>query len=119
MHDDDRNRPERRDSHRVVANFECLCSGFHEKGSGVLTDISGSGAMLEETSFVPVRGELIGLSLDLPLPGACLLIGWVSRHTKAGFAIEFDQSDADTQRLARDIGAIVPVRPRSDRQAMS
>ncbi len=119
MSDHDPNQPERRESRRVVANFECICSGFHEKGSGVLADISGTGALLEQTSFMPVRGELIGLSLELPLPGACLLIGWVSRHTKAGFAIEFDQSDADTQRLARDIGAIVPVRPRSDRQAKS
>ena len=102
-----------------MANFECLCSGFWRKGSGVLADISGSGALLEETSFVPVRGELVGLSLELPLPGACLLIGWVSRHTKRGFAIEFDESDAETQRLARDIGAIVPVRAKADRQAKS
>ncbi len=119
MHDDDRKQSERRDSQRAVANFKCLCSGFWRKGSGVLTSISGSGALLEETSFVPVGGELVGLSLDLPLPGASLLIGWVSRHTDSGFAIEFDKSDAETQRLAREIAAIVPMRSRGDRQTKS
>ena len=86
------------------------------QGEFVLANISDSGALLEETSFVPVRGELVGLSLDLPLPGASLLIGWVSRHTESGFAIEFDESDAETQRLAREIAAIVPVCSRADRQ---
>ena len=103
MHDDDRNQSERRDSQRAVASFKCLCSGFWRKGSGVLTSISSSG----------------GVSLDLPLPGASLLIGWVSRHTDSGFAIEFDKSDAETQRLAREIAAIVPMRSRADRQTKS
>ncbi len=119
MHDDDSKRPERRDSNRAVAHFECLCSGFWQKGSGILTNISGSGAQIEETSFVPGRGELVGLSLDLPLPGASLLIGWVARHTESGFAIEFDESDAETQRLAREIAAIVPMRSRGDPQTKS
>ncbi len=119
MHDDDCKQPERRDSQRAVAHFKCLCSGFGGTGSGVLTNISGSGAQIEETSFVPVRGELVGLSLDLPLPGASLLIGWVIRHSESGFAIEFDESDAKTQRLAREIAAIVPMRSRADRQTKS
>jgi hypothetical protein len=108
---------ERRDSSRMVANFECLCSGFKRKGSGVLTDISHSGAMVEDASFVPVRGELIGLSIDLPVTGACLMIGWVTRHTPKGFAIEFDESSPEAKRLATDIAAIVPVRSKPDRSS--
>ncbi len=119
MHDDDRKQSERRDSHRAVAHFKCLCSGYWRKGSGVLVSISGSGALIEETSFVPVGGELVGLSLELPLPGASLLIGWVSRHTDSGFAIEFDKSDVETQRLASEIAAIVPMSARADRPKKS
>jgi hypothetical protein len=100
---------ERRDSDRVVANFECMCTGYKRKGSGLVTDISNTGAMLEETSFIPVRGELVGLAIQLTAGESSLLIGWVTRHTKTGFAIEFDESSPHTKRMIEEIGAIVPV----------
>ncbi len=108
-------RNERRGSDRVIANFECLCSGFREKGSGLLVNISDTGALLEEASFVPIRGELIGLAIEIPVAESGLLIGWVSRHTDKGFAIEFDESSPQTKRLAREIGAIVPVDAKAGR----
>ena len=108
-------RTERRDSDRVVANFECLCSGFKRKGSGLLVDISDSGAMLEEASFIPVRGELVGLAIEIAAGETGLLIGWVTRHTDRGFAIEFDESSPHTQHLVQEIGAIVPVDAKAGR----
>ncbi len=108
-------RNERRGSDRVVANFECLCSGYREKGSGLLVNISDTGALLEEASFIPIRGELIGLAIEIPVAESGLLIGWVSRHTDKGFAIEFDESSPQTKRLAREIGAIVPVDAKAGR----
>ncbi len=108
-------RKEQRDSDRVVANFECLCSGFRRKGRGLLVDISDSGALVEEVSFLPVRGELIGLAIEIPVVGSRLLIGWVARHTDKGFAIEFDESSPDTKQLAKEIGAIVPVDAKAGR----
>jgi hypothetical protein len=99
----------------VVANFECLCTGFKRKGSGLVSDISDSGALLEETSFVPVRGELVGLAIQIAAGESGLLIGWVTRHTKTGFAIEFDESSPHTKRLIKEIGAIVPVDARAGR----
>jgi hypothetical protein len=109
-------RNEQRDSDRVIANFECLCSGSREKGSGLLVDISDSGALLEEASFIPVRGELIGLAIEIPLCESALLIGWVSRHTNKGFAIEFDESSPQSKRLAKEIGAIVPANAKAGRR---
>ena len=111
----DPKKSERRDSDRVVANFECMCTGFKRKGTGLVTDISDSGALLEETSFVPVRGELVGLAIQIAAGESGLLIGWVTRHTKTGFAIEFDESSPHTKRLIQEIGAIVPVDAKSGR----
>ena len=108
-------RNERRDSDRVVANFECLCLGVKRKGSGLLVDISDFGALVEEASFVPVRGELIELAIEIPVAESGLLIGWVTRHTDKGFAIEFDESSPQTKRLVKDIGAIVPVDAKAGR----
>jgi hypothetical protein len=108
-------RNERRDSDRVFANFECLCSGFKRKGRGLLVEISDFGALVEEASFVPVRGELIELAIETPVAKSGLLIGWVTRHTDRGFAIEFDESSPETKRLVKDIGAIVPVDAKAGR----
>ncbi len=108
-------RTERRDSNRVVANFECLCTGFRRKGTGLVVDLSDSGALLEEASFVPVRGELVGLAIKIAVGESGLLIGWVTRHTDKGFAVEFDESSPQTQRLVKQIGAIVPVDAKAGR----
>lgn len=109
-------RNERRDSDRVIANFECLCSGSRGKGSGFLVDISDSGALMEEASFVPVRGELIGIAIEIPVAESGLLIGWVTRHTNKGFAIEFDVSSPQSKRLVKEIGAIVPADAKAGRR---
>ncbi len=109
-------RNEQRDSERVIANFECLCSGSRGKGSGLLVDISDSGALVEEASFFPVRGELIGLAIEIPVVESGLLIGWVSRHTDKGFAIEFDVSSPQSKRLVKEIGAIVPADAKAGRR---
>jgi hypothetical protein len=108
-------KSERRESDRVVANFECICTGYKRKGTGLVADISDTGAMLEETSFIPVRGELVGVAIRIAAGESGLLIGWVTRHTKTGFAIEFDESSPHSQRLIQEIGAIVPVDAKAGR----
>jgi hypothetical protein len=108
-------KTERRESNRVIANFECLCTGFKRKGTSLVVDLSETGALLEEASFVPVRGELVGIAIEIAAGESGLLIGWVTRHTDNGFAVEFDESSSETQRLVREIGAIVPVDAKSGR----
>ena len=108
-------KTERRESNRVIANFEWLCTGFKRKGTGLVVDLSDSGALLEEASFVPVRGELVGLAIEIAAGESGLLIGWVTRHTDDGFAVEFDESSPHTQRLIQEIGAIVPVDAKAGR----
>lgn len=102
----------RRRSGRFEANFECLCAGTRQKGTGLLTDISQHGALIENTSVVPDRDELVGLNLELPELGFVVLIGRVIRQTISGFAIEFDHLDADAQQLVDNVAAIVEGRRR-------
>jgi hypothetical protein len=105
----------RRTSGRFEAEFECLCAGIRQKGSGVVEDISRSGALIGRTLLVPERGELVGLCLALPTRGCIVLIGHVARRTMGGFAIEFDHLDAEAERFVDDVAAIVCPRRTSTR----
>ena len=97
----------RRDSGRFEADFECLCAGVHQKGSGVIEDISYRGALIGTTRVVPDRGELVGLGLELANLGAVVLIGRMVRLTISGFAIEFDHLDARAKEFVDSVAAIV------------
>ena len=99
----------RRDSGRFAAQFECLCAGIRQKGSGVLEDISSKGARIAKTLVVPDRDELVGLRLELPNRGCIVLIGRVVRQTLDGFAIEFDHLDPEAERFVEDVAAIVQI----------
>jgi hypothetical protein len=104
----------RRDSGRFEASFECSCAGIRQKGSGILEDISRSGALIEKTLLTPDPGELVGLHLDVAGVGSVVLIGRMVRRTFTGFALEFDQLDDRAAALVDNLAAVVQRRrPRS------
>lgn len=100
----------RRDSGRFDANFECMCAGTTQRGTGTLEDISRTGALIENSRVIPDKGEVVGLSLDLAGFGCIVLIGHMVRRTLTGFAIEFDHLDADAELFIDNVSSLVNSR---------
>lgn len=90
---------------------ECFGAATRQKGPGQVSELSRNGALVSQTDILPVRGELVGLGLDTA-NGTILLIGWVTRHTDQGFAIEFDHLDAKAIDFIDNSAAIVRSRGR-------
>ncbi len=104
----------RRRGYRVSIRLEAYCSEDLVEVIGVLTNISYSGALIEDTSMQPEIGTQIVLYLFLKPPGAFKavspfkLAGHVVRHSSTGFAIEYDQKfDPDMRRMLTDAIAIM------------
>ena len=93
---------QRRDS-RVRTQFETLSSS----GTGVLQDISYSGAQIGEISKPPEIGSDITLYVFLQPINPIELVGTVVRHTENGFAIEYKDVNPEVRRLVDDAAAIV------------
>lgn len=92
---------------RFRTRFDALYASGHDEGSGVLVDLSYSGARLEGTTMTPLSGTKVRLYVFIQPVQPFELVGHVVRHTEDGFAIEVDISDAEVQRLVDDVGAIV------------
>ena len=90
-----------------------MCAGTNQRGTGVLADISRTGALIEKTLVVPDRGELVGLALELQDLGALVLIGRVVRQTFSGFAIEFDHLDARATEFVDCVAGLVKPQGRT------
>jgi hypothetical protein len=81
---------------------------------GTLTNISYSGALIEDTSMQPEVRTPCVLYLYLKPPSAFeavspfRLTGHVVRHTSTGFAIEYEDTfDPDMRRMVDDAAAIL------------
>ena len=101
-----RTRNRRRDG-RFVAHFECNYAASRRKGTGILVDISRFGALIDEASELPTRGEMVTLRFEHPSDSEVLLYGWVTRHRSRGFAIEFDELEPTALRLVEDLAGLV------------
>ncbi len=93
---------QRRNS-RVRTQFETLSSS----GTGILQDISYSGAQIGEISKPPEIGSDITLYVFLQPINPIELVGTVVRHTENGFAIEYKDVNPEVRRLVDDAAAIV------------
>ncbi len=100
-----------RASGRIMVQIQCYGSATRNKGSGWISDLSRQGALISRTAVTPVRGDLVGISIDTS-HGPVLLTGWVVRHIYKGFAIEFDHLDQNATEFIDDVAAIVPSRGR-------
>ena len=102
---------------RISIRLEAYCSFGRFEVVGVLTNISYSGALIEDTSMQPEIGTRIVLYVYLkPLSAfeavttPFELTGHVVRHSSTGFAIEYkDNLDRDVRRMVDDAAAIVAV----------
>ena len=101
----------RRESGRTLVEVLCYGAATRQKGPGHVSELSRNGALVSETAILPVRGELVGLSMDTA-NGPILLIGWVTRHINKGFAIEFDHLDPNAIDYIDNCAAVVPARRR-------
>ncbi len=98
---------DKRKDTRFRTRFDALYSLGREEGSGVLADLSYSGARLESTSLRPELGTKVRLYVFVQPVQPFELIGHVVRHTEDGFAIGIDVSDPEIRRLVDDVGGIV------------
>ncbi len=98
---------DKRKDPRFRTRFDALYSLGCEEGSGVLADLSYSGARLDNTSLKPEPGTKVHLYVFVQPIQPFELAGHVVRPTENGFAIEVDVLDAEVQRLVDDVRAIV------------
>ena len=81
----------RRRSRRIKTWFLALQSSGRDEGDGFLTDISDSGALMEEVSFQPSIGNRVRLLVRLSDQDEFELVGQVVHHTESGFGVEFEK----------------------------
>jgi len=107
-------RVEKRRGYRISIRLEVNGSCGRFEVSGVLSNISYSGALIEEASMQPEIGASAILYVYLEPPDSFRaaspfrLTGRVVRNSPTGFAVEFtDRFDPDVRRLVDDAAAIL------------
>ena len=101
---------EQRRDHRFRSEFVTVFKVGGREGSGLLAEISYSGARLEETNLRPREGARVTLRVLVPPVAPFALEGLVARSTPGGFAIHTDVFDSEVRRLVDDVSAIVEAR---------
>jgi hypothetical protein len=106
--------PNKHRDFRLSIRLEAYFSEDLYEVVGTLTNISYSGALIEDTSMQPAIGTPCVLYLFLTPPGTFQavspfrLTGHVVRHSSNGFAIEYENNfDPDVRRLIDDVAAIL------------
>jgi hypothetical protein len=96
---------ERRRSIRFPTTLNAHYSSGPEEGIGVLSNISYSGALIEDTSVQPAVGTRVRVYVFVepedPIAPASPyeLVGRVIRHSSSGFAIEYEDPDPEVREL--------------------
>ena len=98
---------DRRKHPRFRTRFDALCSSGREEGTGVLVDISYSGARLEQSSLQPPVGTKVHLYVFVQPVSPFELVGSVVRSSQEGFSIEYDVESPEVRLLVDDVAAIV------------
>jgi hypothetical protein len=100
----------RRRDGRVATQFESLYSAGRSEGTGVLADISYSGALIEGATLKPEIGKPLRIYVFVQPVAPFELMGNVVRHTDNGFAIEYPTPSDEICRFVDDAAAIVNIR---------
>ncbi len=93
-----------RGAERIRTRFETLYSGNRREGSGVLTNLSSLGAMVDEATLFPQVGEQVRLHLLRDDGGEPVAVsGGVVRRTDAGFAVQFKEPSEAIRGLLENL----------------
>jgi hypothetical protein len=98
---------ERRRHLRLKIRFDTLYSAGPNEGAGVLTEISYTGARIEEVMNPPKEGTLVRIYIFIQPVAPFEVAGHVARVDENSFAIHYDNFDDDVRRLVEDVSAIV------------
>ena len=94
--------PDRREEARNPARLEVRITAEGGSGTGVLTDLSYSGARLEDCSWVPPADSVADVHLEIPGLGSHALTGTVKRYGPSSFALSCTaQNVSDRERVDR------------------
>ena len=96
-----------RRARRIVTRFESLYSSGRCDGTGVLADVSYSGAHVGRASTRPEIGALVRLFVFLRPSDPFELIGRVVRHTDDGFAVELQDLEVEIGHFVDDAVAFL------------
>jgi hypothetical protein len=99
--------PERRRETRVQTRFESLYSAGRGEGTGVLSDISYSGAQIHGASLLPELGKELRIYVFVQPMAPFELVGTVVRRTENGFAIEYELQSPELKQFVDDAAAMV------------
>ena len=95
---------QKRGAERIRTRFETLYSANRRKGSGVLTNLSSLGALVDEATLVPKVEEQVRLHLLRDGGGEPVVVsGGVVRRSDAGFAVQFKEPSEAVRRLLEDL----------------
>jgi hypothetical protein len=98
---------ERRRHLRLKIHFDTLYSAGQQEGAGVLTEISYTGARIEEVVNPPKEGTLVRFYIFIQPVTPFEVAGHVAWASENGFAIHYDNFDDDIRRLVDDVTAIL------------
>lgn len=98
---------DRRWHSRVRTHFEIIYSSGREDGSGILADLSYSGALLRQVSIQPRIGSQVRIFVLLSEDAPFEIMGKVVRHVEDGFAIECADLRPELRHLVDDAAARV------------
>lgn len=104
---------DRRRSGRILTRFDALLSSGREEGSGVLADISLSGAAFTDASFAPPPGTVVRAYVFVTPVSPFELVGRVVRREETAFAIEYEKLEPEVRQLVEDVAGLVAVPRRS------
>ncbi len=93
---------ERRDEVRIETRFEVAWSAGRLEGVGVLRNLSGSGAWIDEVSVQPPMGARIRIVILEDDRDPLVVEGVVVRRTTSGFAVGIQPPNSDAVRLLLD-----------------
>ena len=92
---------------RIRTHFEASYSSGREDGSGILANISYSGALLTQVSVQPRLGSQVRVYVLLIEHSPFEIVGQVVRHVEDGFAIEFADLSSEVRDLVDEAAAMV------------
>ena len=101
--------PEQRRETRVQTRFESLYSAGRTEGTGILADVSYTGALILNASSSPEIGKQLRIYVFIQPVAPFELVGTVVRHTEGGFAIEYSGQSDELKRFVDDVAAMVDV----------